>query len=167
MRQYCRREILDANQIKRIKQLAQESRAWKDDGCNVTDEYDTYPPDLFDAAAREEVVIEMCDEIDRLRAGLQSIVDYEHPWCAHPEDLKEIARSILSGRATPAHLTTTIRRMKLEMEAVEEAAAGLEQQLLDATGLVEDILRDKEDVKQVTKHALAVLKVLNIQGNEQ
>lgn len=51
---------------KELRKLAEESRAWKDAGCECSDPYDTYPADLFHAFANEQKVIELIDEVFRL-----------------------------------------------------------------------------------------------------
>lgn len=46
------------------ERLAIECKAWQDNGYTVTDEYDTYPNDLFDASTTPVDILEL---INRLR----------------------------------------------------------------------------------------------------
>jgi hypothetical protein len=55
----------------KMRELAENSKRWLALGSPVTDPYDTYPHDLFEASFNEDKVIALLDELDRKDALLR------------------------------------------------------------------------------------------------
>jgi hypothetical protein len=53
-----------ARQARELRELAQRCIAWHAEGFPISDPHDTYPDDLWAAAARPEAIIAVLDEID-------------------------------------------------------------------------------------------------------
>lgn len=50
--------------LQRLKKHAQETQQWVAAGMPVEDEYDTYPIELFQAAASPEMILEMIKRLE-------------------------------------------------------------------------------------------------------
>ena len=48
-----------------LRRLAEDSQQWEAAGCPVTDPHDTYPQELFHAAANPAAILELLDRLEK------------------------------------------------------------------------------------------------------
>lgn len=83
--------------IEELKRLALDSKAWYDAGAVITDPYDTYPCELFDAAVDATVVLELISQIERLTAEAELFAKHVGLKLSHKDALLRECLTVLSA----------------------------------------------------------------------